>query len=144
VNLFVRIIKAAEKFAIITLIASMANVFVIGSWYNHLKKVFSSIESRNFLLNINVFMEIYDFFLIDFVGFELFETVKLYLKENIFHREAITMVCLITLARKVRIIDYSNENSLTIFAIASIIITVSVGYFSIKKTTLRWAKIRHI
>jgi uncharacterized membrane protein (DUF373 family) len=47
-------------------------------------------------------MEIFGFVLIVLIGFELYETVKLYLKENAFHGEVILMVSLISVSRKVR------------------------------------------
>lgn len=101
------------------------------------REVVTSVSSGNFLLNNNGLMRIFDFFLIVLIGFELFETVKLYLDESVFHGEVILMVSLIAIARKVIILDYSKEDPMTIFGIVSIITAVYVGYFLIKKTMAR-------
>lgn len=135
-NYLDRIIKGAEKFIILTLIALMAIVLVFATIEVGLiifREFSNSIKSSGLLLDINSLMEIFGFFLIVLIGFELFETVKLYLKENIFHGEVILMVSLIAISRKVIILDYSNENPLTILAIAALVISVSVGYYLIKK-----------
>ena len=135
-NYLDRIIKGAEKFIILTLIALMAIVLVFATIEVGLiifREFSNSIKSSGLLLDINSLMEIFGFFLIVLIGFELFETVKLYLKEIIFHGEVILMVSLIAISRKVIILDYSNENPLTILAIAALVISVSVGYYLIKK-----------
>jgi uncharacterized membrane protein (DUF373 family) len=78
-DIFDKILKVVEKFIIVTLIVLMAIVLVFGVIEVSiiiLKEVFSSIESGNFLLNRTGLMEIFDFFLIVLIGFELFETVK--------------------------------------------------------------------
>jgi uncharacterized membrane protein (DUF373 family) len=135
-NTYERIIKIAERFIIFTLVTLMAVVLVLATVEVGLiifREFGKSIQSSNLLLDINSLMEIFGFFLIVLIGFELFETVKLYLKENIFHGEVILLVSLIAISRKVIIIDYTNEDPLTIIAIALLIISVSVGYYLIKK-----------
>ncbi|MFO8129154.1 MAG: phosphate-starvation-inducible PsiE family protein [Bacteroidales bacterium] len=136
-KIFDKIIKGAEKFIIFTLIALMALVLVFAAIEVGLivfREFNNSIKNSNLLLDINSLMEIFGFFLIVLIGFELFETVKLYLKENVFHGEVILMVSLIAISRKIIILDYSNENPLTVLAIAALILSVSAGYYLIKKS----------
>ena len=87
------------------------------------------------LFNINELIKIFGFFLNILIGLELFETVKLYLKENVFHGEIILLVGLIAISRKVIILDYTKEDPMTIIAIALLIGTISLGYYLLKKTT---------
>lgn len=86
-------------------------------------------ESNGIVIDINGLMEIFSFFLIVLIGFELYETVKLYLKENVFHGEVILLVSLIAVARKVIILDYTEENPMSIIAIAALIAAISFGYY---------------
>lgn len=95
--------------------------------------VFNSDESGNFLLNVNGLIETVDFLIIVSIGFELSETVKLYLKENLYQGEVILMASLIAIAWKVIISDYSKGNPLTISGIESIIIAVFVWILFNKK-----------
>lgn len=136
-NLFDKTIKIAERTIIYILIVLMAIVLVFASievGIIVIKTFVNSIQSSNLLIDINGLMEIFGFFLIVLIGFELFETVKLYIKENVFHGEVILLVSLIAVSRKVIVLDYSNEEPLLIFAIASLVVSVSVGYYLVKKT----------
>lgn len=91
-------------------------------------------NSKGIVIDINGLMEIFGFFLIVLIGFELFETVKLYLKENVFHGEVILMVSLIAVAREVIILDYTEEDPMSVIAIAALIAAISLGYYLLKKT----------
>ena len=96
-------------------------------------------ESNGILIDINGLKEIFGFFLIVLIGFELYETVKLYLKENVFHGEVILLVSLIAVARKVIILDYTEEDPMSIIAIAALIAAISLGYYLLKKTyKIKW------
>lgn len=131
-----KIVTIAERFIIVALISFMAIVLVAATievGFIVYREFSDSMRDGNLLLDINSLMEIFGFFFFVLIGFELYETVKLYLKENIFHGEAILMVSLIAIARKVIILDYANANPLTIFAMAVLIISVSIGYGLIKK-----------
>ncbi len=136
-NTFEKIIKSIERIIIVTLVALMAIVLVLSTAevaviiVNELSNPF---ESKGIIIDINSLMEIFGFFLIVLIGFELFETVKLYLKENVFHGEVILLVSLIAVSRKVIVLNYSEEDPLTLFAIAAIITAISFGYYLLKKT----------
>ena len=114
--------------AIVLVIASIEVGVIIVSKFSN------PIETNGIIIDINGLLEIFGFFLTVLIGFELFETVKLYLKENVFHGEVILLVSLIAVARKVIVIDYSKEDPLTLFAIAALIVAISIGYYLIKRT----------
>ncbi|MDO9275435.1 MAG: phosphate-starvation-inducible PsiE family protein [Lutibacter sp.] len=136
-NLFDKIIKISERIIIYILIALMAVVLIISAVEVGIivvRELSNPFESNGIILDINGLMEIFGFFLIVLIGLELFETVKLYLKENVFHGEVILLVSLIAVSRKVIVLDYTKEDPLTLFAIASLIAAISLGYYLIKKT----------
>ncbi len=132
-----KFLDVTERFIIVTLVLFMALVLIIATVEVGgvvIKGFIDTLKSTGHLLDIDSFMDIFGFFLIVLIGFELFETVKLYLKEKVFHGEVILMVSLIAVARKIIIIDYSNENPLTVFAMSTLILFLSIGYYLIKKT----------
>jgi uncharacterized membrane protein (DUF373 family) len=100
-----------------------------------IKELINPIESKGIVIDINELVEIFGFFLNVLIGLELFDTVKLYLRENVFHGEVILIIALIAISRKVIILDYHTEKPLTIIAIALLIGTITVGYYFIKKAT---------
>ncbi|NEW83504.1 MAG: phosphate-starvation-inducible PsiE family protein [Mariniphaga sp.] len=136
-NTFNKIIKTIERIIIIILISLMAFVLVLSAievGIIVIKELSNPFESNGIIIDINGLMEIFGFFLTVLIGFELFETVKLYLKENVFHGEVILLVSLIAVSRKVIVMDYSKEDPLTLFAIAALIAAISFGYHITKKT----------
>jgi len=67
------------------------------------------------------------------IGLELIETMKVYLVENTVHVEIIFLVAIIAVTRKVIILDVYSLAPLTLIGVAAIILSVSVGYYMIKK-----------
>ncbi len=131
------IIKWIERAIIISLVVLMAIVLVLSTAevvVIVVTKLSNPLEDGGVFIDISGLMDIFGFFLIVLIGFELFETVKLYLKENVFHGEVILLVSLIAVARKVIVLDYTKEDPMSLIAIAVLIASISFGYFLIKKT----------
>ena len=94
----------------------------------------SSTRLPIFILNIKEILEIFGLFLLVLIGIELFETMEIYIKENVVHIEVVLTVALIAVARKVIILDVKKVDSATLLGIAAIILALSVGYYLIMKT----------
>ena len=90
-------------------------------------------EPPYFLLKIGEMLDIFGIFLLVLIGIELFETMEIYIKENVVHIEVVLTVALIALARKVIILDVKKLESTTLLAIAALILALSVGYYLIRK-----------
>ena len=90
-------------------------------------------EPPYFLLKISEMLEIFGIFLLVLIGIELFETMEIYIKENVVHIEVVLTVALIALARKVIILDVKKIDSTTLLAIAALILALSIGYYLIRK-----------
>lgn len=134
---FHSVIKWIERAIIISLVILMAIVLVLSTAEVAVivfNKLINPLEDGGVFIDITGLMDIFGFFLIVLIGFELFETVKLYLKENVFHGEVILLVSLIAVARKVIVLDYTKEDPMSLIAIAVLIASISFGYFLIKKT----------
>lgn len=134
---FNKIIDLAERFIIITLMVFMTVVLVVSAvevGIIIIQALSNPFINNGIIIDVNGLIDIFGFFLIVLIGLELFETVKLYLKENVFHGEVILLVSLIAVSRKVIVLDYTKEDPLTIVAIAALIAAISFGYFLIKKT----------
>ncbi len=82
---FHRIIKLIERVIIISLVVLMAIVLVLSTAEVAVivvAKLSNPLEDGGVFIDITGLMDIFGFFLIVLIGFELFETVKWYLKEN--------------------------------------------------------------
>jgi uncharacterized membrane protein (DUF373 family) len=89
------------------------------------------------LLEIHELLDIFGLFLLVLLGIELASTLKAYLSENEVHVEVVFAVALIAIGRKVIILDVKEISSLSLLGIAAIIISLSVGYFLVKRTSQR-------
>ena len=86
------------------------------------------------LVSINELLDLFGIFLLVLIGIELFETMEIYIKENVVHIEVVLTVALIAVARKVIILDIKKVDSVTLLGIAAIIIALAVGYYLIMRT----------
>lgn len=132
-----KVIKIVENSIIISLIVFMAIVLIFSTIELGIllfEDIVHRMNKTGSVINVNELVQIFGVFLNVLIGIELFETVKLYLKENVFHGEVILIVGLIAISRKVIILDYSNEDPLTIMAMALLIAAMTLGYFLIKKS----------
>ena len=85
------------------------------------------------LLDINDMIKIFGFFLMILIGLELIETIKVYLHEQSVHVEIIFLVAIIAITRKVIILEIYGLQPLTLLGVAAIILSLSVGYYFVKK-----------
>lgn len=86
------------------------------------------------LLEIHALLDIFGLFLLVLLGIELISTLKAYLTENEVHVEVVFAVALIAIGRKVIILDVKELSSLSLIGITSIILSLSIGYFLVKRT----------
>ena len=86
-----------------------------------------------YLIGIDELLDVFGMFLLVLLGLELLETIKAYLVEHAIHVEVVMVVALIAISRKIVILDVKEMQSLTLFAIGMIILTLSVGYYLIAR-----------
>ncbi len=133
------IINNFEKLVIIILVALMGMLVFFTTVELAIfvfKELFSAISDTHFLLNKKELIKIFALFFNVLIGLELFETVKLYLRDDVFHAEFILLVALIAILRKVIIIEYETISDTTILAIAALILVLTLGYYLLKKGQL--------
>ena len=94
----------------------------------------------SFLMDVNDLLDTFGLFLLVLIGLELLETFKAYLAEHVIHVEVVFMVAMIAIARKVIILDVKELPSATLLGIASILITLSGGYYLFRRAS--WEECR--
>ena len=96
------------------------------------KELYKTALVSELLLDKRELLKIFELFFNVLISLELFETVRLYLKEDVFHAEYILLVALIAITRKVIIIEYENISPLLLLAIGGIIFVLALGFFLVK------------
>lgn len=82
-------------------------------------------------LEVEELLEVFGLFLLVLIGIELFETMEIYVRENVVHTEVVFAVALIAVARKVIILDIKKVGSMTLLGLGAIILALSIGYYLI-------------
>ena len=83
-------------------------------------------------LEIDELFRIFGFVFIILIGFELMETVEMYLKQNVIHAEVVLLVAVIAVSRKVILLDLEKYDPIAIIGLGIIILALGGCYYLIK------------
>jgi len=125
-----------EKSIIILLVVLMGLIVLFSTFELAIfiiKELFVAVKEPHFLLEKKELLKIFGLFFNVLIGLELFETVKLYLKEDVFHAEFVLLVALIAITRKVIIIEYDEIKPMLLFSMSALIFVLTAGYYFLKK-----------
>jgi uncharacterized membrane protein (DUF373 family) len=126
-------LKIFEKAIVYALIVMMAMTILFATVDLGWIIIKDMISPPLFIVNVNELLEIFGMFLLVLIGIELLETIKTYSSESKVHLEVVLMVAMIAIARKVIILDLKEVSSFSLLGLAAIIISLSVGYYLIKR-----------
>ena len=90
-------------------------------------------NDQGFILETHEIIQIFGYFLLVLIGLEFFESVMIYLRDNIIHAEVIIMVALTAVARKIILLD-SGESDLHLVGLGFLILALGVAYYLIRKS----------
>jgi uncharacterized membrane protein (DUF373 family) len=127
-------LKKFERTVVGALIALMALVVVLATVDLGWNIVRNVVTPPFGLLGVDEILDIFGYFLIVLIGIELLGTMTAYFVEHIVHAEIVVEVAMIAVARKVIILDVKELSSLTVIAIAAILLAMAVAYLVIKRT----------
>lgn len=128
-------IKKFERLLILSLVFMMAVVLLLSTielgWV-----ILKDIMSPPYMiLEIDELLELFGIFMLVLIGVELLETiVKTYLNESTDHARIVIAVAIIAIARKVIILDVKDLSGTALLGIAAIILSLTVGYYLVRKT----------
>jgi uncharacterized membrane protein (DUF373 family) len=130
------VLKKFERFLIQVLMMMMALVLVLATidlgW-----TIFKDLSAPPYIiLSVDQLLDLFGLFMLVIIGVELLETImKTYLTQGTPHYEVVLSVAIIAIARKVIILDIKETSSLSLVGIAAIIVSLTVGYYFMKKAT---------
>jgi uncharacterized membrane protein (DUF373 family) len=82
----------------------------------------------HFLIGIDQLLNLFGLFLIILLGLELLETVKAYLKDDLIRVEAVVIVAIIALARKVIVLELKEPSPLALVGLAALVLSLAASY----------------
>lgn len=91
-----------------------------------------------FLLDLNELLELFGLFLLVLIGIELLHTMKIYIEQRVIHLEAMLIVALIAVARKIVVLEPKELPEGTTLGIAALVFALTLGYYLVRRS--RWEK----
>lgn len=82
-----------------------------------------------FILNISDILATFGAFLAVLIAIEIFINITIYLKEEVIHVKIVMATALMAIARKVIVFDFKETTSMYVFATATVILALSIGYW---------------
>jgi uncharacterized membrane protein (DUF373 family) len=126
-------LKKFERVILSSLVAMMVVVIFFSTVELGWLIVKDIITPPLFLFETVELLDIFGMFLLVLIGIELLETIKTYITINEIHVEVVFLVAMIAIARKVITLDVKALDPGTLVGIAAIILSLSVGYFLVKR-----------
>lgn len=112
--------------AIIVLASVIELVFII------YLEVFNTPDGILFLEDNELF-RLFGFVFMILIGLELVETIEIYFREHVIHAEAVLLIAVIAVARKIILLDLETYTPMAIIGLGVILIALGGCYFLIKK-----------
>lgn len=125
----------AERWILVALLIMLLVVVAVGALELGLTLVSILLEpgAWSSLYGTEALFRIFEFFFVVLIGVELLETVRVYLEDNVIHVEAILLVAVTAVARKVIVLDIGKYEPLTIIGLGLLIVGLCGGYFLLKR-----------
>ncbi|MFM1920591.1 MAG: hypothetical protein RLZZ303_2225 [Candidatus Hydrogenedentota bacterium] len=82
-----------------------------------------------YLMEIADILATFGAFMAVLIAIEIFVNITIYLRDDIIHVKIVVATALMAIARKVIIMDIEKIETLEIFAIAAVVLALSVGYW---------------
>jgi uncharacterized membrane protein (DUF373 family) len=127
----IRMLRHIIRFGVRILAVLMTFVILWGvidvAWvlYQHLMDD----EGPAYLLEISDILATFGAFMAVLIAIEIFVNITIYLRDDIIHVKIVMATALMAIARKVIIMDVSKVDTMEIFAIAAVILALSIGYW---------------
>ena len=131
----VRIQERFEKI-IVSVLILMLIIVISFTTYDMGHRLFTALFQRTdmlFQLEKDDIYKIFSAFLLVLIGIELLQAMSVYLKENAIHVETVLLVAIIAVARHLIDVNYEETDALKLIGFASLILSLTIGYFFIKK-----------
>lgn len=131
---YTNFLKGIIRYAVRSLALLMTVVIVLGV-VDVIWVLYQRLVSTPFmLLQISDILDTFGAFMAVLIAIEIFVNITIYLREDIIHVKIVMATALMAVARKVIILDLSKLSPMYVFALAAVVLAMSVGYWVVCKT----------
>ncbi len=131
-NTILNIIRKLENIILIIVLVVFSLILVLALVDIVYEIVLEIINPPYIIIKAERLMDIFSIFLILFIGLELLETIKGYLKEDVLHVELVILLAIIAISRKVIVWNFDKLSNKEFNSLAIMIVALSFSYFLLK------------
>ena len=135
-----KVIKYFENGIVYVLLALLA-IFILATTFElcvyTFQQIFNPASDLANFLSFKEMLNVLGFFFTIIITLELFETIHVFLHKHVFPAQAIMLVAITAVARKIIILDYKETEPIVILGIAALIASLAVGYYFVKKIHIK-------
>lgn len=91
------------------------------------------ISPPQFILTISDMLATFGAFMAVLIAIEIFINITVYLRDDVIHVKIVMATALMAIARKVIILDIDTVGPTYVFAIAAVVLAMSIGYWLIQR-----------
>jgi uncharacterized membrane protein (DUF373 family) len=110
----------------------MTGVIILGvvdvAWTLHQK----AMQPPKYILTLSDILATFGAFLAVLIAIEIFVNIVLYLRDDVIHVKIVMATALMAIARKVIILDFETVTADYIWATATVVLAMSVGYWLVQ------------
>lgn len=88
-----------------------------------------------FMLTISDILATFGAFMAVLIAIEIFVNICIYLREDVIHVQIVMATALMAIARKVIILDFTRVSYEYVFAMAAVVLAMSIGYYLILRSS---------
>lgn len=129
-----RWVSTVEHTVLAALLVMLLVVVVVSTFELGVQMVgkLASPSSLAELLGSEALFAVYETFFLILIGVELMDTVRVYLKEEVIHVEAVLLVAITAVARKVIVLDLGKYGSLVLVGLGALLLALTGGYYLLR------------
>ncbi|MCW3788208.1 phosphate-starvation-inducible PsiE family protein [Plebeiibacterium sediminum] len=135
-----KLFKSFQRLIILILLFFMGILITISTYelvVILVNEIIKPVPETGLILGTSGMVYIFGFFFNVLIAFELFETIELYLGDGIFHGEIMLMIGIVAVSRKLIVLDFTKQEPLFIIALGLLVGFLSIGYYFMKKITIK-------
>jgi len=123
-----------EKFVAYALMGLMA-IIVLSSTLEVAYEIISNLLTPpGFFIGVRDLFELFGLFMMVLIGLELMTSIRMYLEDHKIHAELMMLIAITAVTRKIVIMDAKKIDPMIVFAIAAMVVALTVGHYLMRRS----------
>ena len=86
-----------------------------------------------FLLTGTELLEIFGVFMLVLLALEFFESIKIFIRDNVIRFELVIVIAITAISRKIILLDYDTTGDLHLIGLGVLVFSLAAGYFLVRR-----------